>query len=98
VGRVALLRSELTRIAGRLKPAAQRQIEGARSRLAVAASALNALSPLATLQRGYAIVTLGTKVVTDAQTLKAGERLALRFARGSAEATVDVTRPDDASD
>jgi len=50
---------------------------------------LNAVSPLATLERGYAIVTdTGAHVVTDASTLAPGVQIAARVARGSVRATV----------
>jgi len=95
VGRVALLRAELNRVSGRLAPAIARTIVAARGRFAVATTALQTLSPLATLERGYAIVSHGPKVVTDVASLSIGERLEIRFARGSAAATVAQTRRDD---
>ncbi len=58
-------------------------------RLTLAQRALQAVSPLATLERGYAIATgPAGEAVTDAARLAAGEELTLRFARGSATATV----------
>lgn len=51
---------------------------------------LHALSPLATLDRGYAIVrseTTGT-IVRDAQTVAVGETLEARFARGKLKCVV----------
>lgn len=50
---------------------------------------LNAVSPLATLERGYAIVTdAGLHVVTDAAVLAPGAQIEARVARGSVRATV----------
>jgi exodeoxyribonuclease VII large subunit len=95
VGRVALMRAELARVAGRLAPAMNRTIDAARNRLAVAGAALQTLSPLATLERGYAIVTSEKNVVTNAASLAVGEWLELRFAHGSAAATVVATRTAD---
>ena len=52
---------------------------------------IRALSPAATLDRGYSVVTLPTgEIVRDAGTLKAGDSLRLRFARGQSNATVDA--------
>jgi exodeoxyribonuclease VII large subunit len=60
------------------------------SRLNVAAGRLNTVSPLATLQRGYAIVTnaAGT-VVTNAQSLQEGELIEARLAQGSVRARIE---------
>ncbi|MBI2994182.1 MAG: exodeoxyribonuclease VII large subunit [Gammaproteobacteria bacterium] len=64
-------------------------LELARERLAGSRLALNAISPLATLERGYAIVTDEQKrVVVDAGKLRAGTLIETRFARGQAEARV----------
>jgi exonuclease VII large subunit len=50
------------------------------------------------LDRGYSIVsTAAGQIVQDAALLRAGDQLALRFARGSAEAAVVRTRDDDAA-
>jgi exodeoxyribonuclease VII large subunit len=68
-----------------------RHARGAVERLA---GRLDALSPLACLARGYAIVRQGGvdgPVVTDATTLAAGDPVALLFARGRAVARVEST-------
>ena len=53
-------------------------------------SQLKALSPLATLGRGFAIVQLGEegKIVHSASTLQPGDSIVARFARGRAHAKV----------
>ena len=52
---------------------------------------IRALSPAATLDRGYSVVTLTTgEIVRDACELKTGDTLRLRFARGQSHATVDA--------
>jgi len=52
---------------------------------------LNTLSPLATLERGYAIATSGNnkKILRSAKEVKQGEKIDLRLAEGSIECTVD---------
>lgn len=58
---------------------------------------LQALSPMAVLDRGYAIVTYtdGKKVVLDAAQLEQGDPISIRFARGMATATtVSVEKED----
>ena len=65
-----------------------------------AAGRLDALSPLACLARGYAIVRRGDAagpVVRDAATLAAGDAVALVFARGRARARIDATEPEEES-
>ena len=50
---------------------------------------LHAVSPLATLERGYAIVTdQDARVVTDASRLAPGAQIEARVARGAVHATV----------
>jgi exodeoxyribonuclease VII large subunit len=65
------------------------------SRLEGLAAALAALSPQATLSRGYAIVRDGEgQLVRDSGQLQQDSRLSLRFAKGSSEAIVTRTFPD----
>jgi exodeoxyribonuclease VII large subunit len=58
------------------------------------AERLQALSPLAVLERGYAIArhTPNGEVVRDATEIRAGERLELTFSRGVAEVRVEKAR------
>ena len=58
-----------------------------------AAAKLRALSPLATLDRGYAIVRSEGAVVTKAADLAAGAAVDVRLAEGGFAATVDEVRP-----
>jgi exodeoxyribonuclease VII large subunit len=88
-------RQQFDQMSYRLSQAAQHLITRQSDRLARCGSALNALSPTATLQRGYSIV-LGAdgQIVRDASRLANGERLNLRFAQGEATAVVENTQPD----
>ena len=80
----------------RLARAWSRRHERVAVRIAGAARALHAVSPLATLARGYAIVTgPDGAAVVDARTLTAGQRLSARFARGVARVSVDAVEPGD---
>ena len=67
------------------------------ARLELAARALQAVSPLATLDRGYAIVsnTVDSRIVTDAANIAPGTSIDVRLSRGELSATVDEARPDD---
>ncbi|MBS1261791.1 MAG: Exodeoxyribonuclease 7 large subunit [Calditrichaeota bacterium] len=55
---------------------------------------LAALSPLAVLGRGYAVVRSRDRVIKDAAELIEGEELTLRLARGEADARVERVRPE----
>ena len=58
-------------------------------RIAAAAGRLHALSPRATLERGYAIVRRGEQLVRSAETVSAGDTIAVEVADGTFGATVD---------
>ncbi|MCU0257976.1 MAG: exodeoxyribonuclease VII large subunit [Solirubrobacteraceae bacterium] len=93
--RVAALRLRLEGSRSRLAAAGRNVLAGRRQRLGLAARTLDAVSPLATLDRGYAIVSgPDGHVVQDATTLRTGERIAARLARGSVAAQVLEVRPD----
>jgi exodeoxyribonuclease VII large subunit len=74
---------------GRLGHAARESLSRALHRFALARRALDAVSPLATLTRGFAIVTLadGT-LLSDAAAVRAGEDIEARLARGTLTARV----------
>lgn len=62
----------------------------ARQRLVVSTSRLNTVSPLATLDRGYALVTDATgRVVTSSTQLKTEDSIDVRLARGEIACRVD---------
>jgi exodeoxyribonuclease VII large subunit len=60
-------------------------------RLAVLAGRLQALSPLATLARGYSICTTpdGKHVISEAGRIEIGERLAVRLQKGILDCIVE---------
>jgi exodeoxyribonuclease VII large subunit len=83
---------ERSRWAGeRLRLAIVRNLDETRQRLKLAERALASLSPLATLERGYAIVQRhdGGALITDAARAPPGTRIDVRLARGTLAATVD---------
>ena len=73
----------------RLERAARQSVTGVAQRLALAQRALDAVSPLATLARGFAIVKRadGT-VLTDAAAVAVGEEIEACLARGTLTARV----------
>jgi exodeoxyribonuclease VII large subunit len=84
-------RGEIEAIGARLVRALRQRVAVRRAALQQAAGKLEALSPLACLGRGYAIVRRGGPngpVVRRATTLASGETVAVRFASGRARATI----------
>src|SRR6266516_252255 len=66
------------------------QLEKAGMRLGLAAAALDAMSPLAVLERGYAIAQdANGRVVREASTLSAGDTLRVRLWKGALNCRVD---------
>lgn len=67
-----------------------------KARLELAARALQTVSPLRTLDRGYAIVTLATHggIVTDSSSVEIGSSIMVRLSRGELIATVNESQPE----
>jgi exodeoxyribonuclease VII large subunit len=79
---------------GDLRRALLRQVERTQQRLKLASRGLQSLSPLATLERGYAIVTDGSgKVLTSSASIARGLGIDVRLAQGGFAATVDSIKP-----
>lgn len=108
--RLEALQARLRAIAGRLGPASRGRLaalerrlavagrrapRAARLRLARAAGALQALSPLGVLERGYAVATDAEgRALTDADTVRAGDEIGLRLYKGRLRATVVDSEPE----
>jgi exodeoxyribonuclease VII large subunit len=80
----------------RLVTGMKRRRELAESRLQQLMQSLHTLSPLATLERGYAIVQRPDTgaVVTDAGKVRPGERVRARLARGQLDCLVEKSHED----
>ena len=77
------------RLSARLDQAMRTRISRVAQRLALAQRALNTVSPLATLTRGFAIVTgADGAVLTEAAAATPGEQIRARLARGTLTARV----------
>jgi exodeoxyribonuclease VII large subunit len=88
-------RARLDRSWAALARDGRRLVADARLRLGRGAGKLDALSPLAVLERGYGVVTDARgELVTDAATLRSGDELRIRFARGRALARVREVEED----
>ncbi|HEV8332023.1 MAG TPA: exodeoxyribonuclease VII large subunit [Steroidobacteraceae bacterium] len=94
--RVANARRRLESARASIETITRARMEQFGKRLAVAARTLDAVSPLATLERGYAIVTdsKGT-VVTNAQDVRVGQLIDARLTQGSIRARIErATNPE----
>jgi exodeoxyribonuclease VII large subunit len=87
---IAVKSSRLDALDQRLSRAAQRSLEAKGAYLAVAASKLDMLSPLAVLGRGYALVKdEAGNLIPRAAMVKTGQKLALRFEDGEVDCRAD---------
>jgi exodeoxyribonuclease VII large subunit len=83
--RLAFFQKQLPTLMSNQLKQRQQQLQGL-------AQLLNSVSPLTTLERGYAIVTDGNNhVVRDASAIKTGEKIRARLAQGVLQCTVDAT-------
>lgn len=75
------------------------RVERRRLALAATADAMRALSPVATLERGYAVArTADGRIVRDTASVSAGDPLQVIVARGTVDARVERTRADGSED
>jgi exodeoxyribonuclease VII large subunit len=66
------------------------RLQQARERLGLAATSLDALSPLAVLQRGYAIAQDASgALLRDAQSVAVGDEVRVRLAKGRLNARIE---------
>jgi exodeoxyribonuclease VII large subunit len=84
-------RERVERAHDRLRAAPALAVERKRAALEATAGKLRVLSPLKTLERGYAIVRTESRVVTDASTVDVGALLDVRVAHGGFDARVEET-------
>jgi exodeoxyribonuclease VII large subunit len=81
--------AQSAQLAARLERAASERLARAAHRLALAQRGLDAVSPLATLSRGFAIVsTAEGRILTDATEIAPGDEIEARLARGTLLARV----------
>lgn len=87
--------AQLSSVKQRLERAVSVTLQGKAQALALQMNRLELNSPVAILQRGYALVYSGDALVRDADALRPGDTLVLRFAKGSAEVQVKTTESGD---
>ena len=91
-------RQLLERLNGRLSTVMPTGQERRRHRLDALSASLRALNPAAVLDRGYAIVSLGGRVIGGAACVTPGSALTIRMADGSIRATatsIEIEEKDD---
>ncbi len=93
--RIAALGERVDQLRRRLATAGRGRLERAGQRLAAVGRALHAVSPLATLERGYAIVTRDRdgRILRDAAEAAPGEAVTARLARGRLRCRVERAEP-----
>jgi exodeoxyribonuclease VII large subunit len=92
--RLAAIRTRLVSRDGQLSAAARRRMSVAQNRFGGLAARIEGLSPLAVLGRGYSVTwdASRTRIIRDASTVEAGDRISVTLERGSLEATVDSVK------
>jgi exodeoxyribonuclease VII large subunit len=88
LSRLAEARLRVGRLGESLSRAAERRLRDDRARLGQLTARLGALSPTRVLDRGYALALREGVAVRDAATLRPGDALDLRFARGQVRVVV----------
>jgi exodeoxyribonuclease VII large subunit len=86
-------RERVERVHERLRRAPALMVERKRAALEGTAGRLGALSPKATLKRGYAIVRTDSHVLADAANVAPGARIDVELAEGSFGARVEDVQP-----
>ncbi|HIM60731.1 MAG TPA: exodeoxyribonuclease VII large subunit [Dehalococcoidia bacterium] len=93
----ALPRQRIDDLLVRARLAGQRLVESSKLRLATVEASLSALGPKKILGRGYTITRLADgRAATSVLQFETGDRMAVTFADGSVDATVDRSSPDTA--
>lgn len=92
--------AQLAAADGKLQAAILNCLAEARHRTAILGRALHSVSPLATLDRGYAIVLRddNNKALLDSQDVSAGDTIRARLAKGGLLATVNTVLPSESND
>lgn len=96
--RVQLDTARLSALCTRLRAAAERSVSQAEQKWQLMTGRLEAVSPVAVLQRGYALVYHNDGLVRRADTLQPEDLLQIRFAEGTVTAAVRSITPENGGD
>ncbi len=86
-------RADTRAVSRSMAAALSHRLRLAREQVAGRRAQLGALSPAATLSRGYAIAEVGGRVVRQAADVRVGEKLTVRLQRGHLDGTVTDVHP-----
>jgi len=91
--RLASSMQQVDEVLARARRSVEGALEAGGAELGALGAKLEALSPLATLDRGYSICFReGTpEIIRDVRQVDKGDRLRIRFSRGAATSTIDAT-------
>lgn len=89
IGRITQGQRTLDQLIARSTAAIHKSLGDRRAELGRCASQMHALSPLAVLERGYAVVKHGDEIIRDAAQVLQGDRVQIRLARGEISAKVE---------
>jgi exodeoxyribonuclease VII large subunit len=95
---LAFNRAQLTQLEARGTAAVRRRCERAQREMASLGGRLHAMSPLSTLDRGYAIARAGDAVITAAAQVSAGDELEVVLASGRLDCRVEQVRDEKEAD
>ena len=87
--KLELMANRNDHLAQKLQQLLSTALEKRQLKLEKLSAELNAVSPLATLSRGYSITTANGAVIYDSSQLSAGEQITTRFAKGEALCKVE---------
>lgn len=87
--RASRLKENFSQAEKRLEAAFRLKLTACGGLLAEKAAALDGLSPLKTLSRGYSLVYKDEKLVNSAEALSAGDRVDIRLSDGTVSAVID---------
>ena len=97
--RLERARGEIDRLEKRLGSRVQQRVAACRRDFNVAVGKLDAMSPLAVLQRGYSLTrTPDGAVVTDARQIQPGDRVDVKLSRGELDCVVQSARDREGAD
>ena len=94
-GRLKLLSAQLDTVTDKLHRAFQHLLHEKYNALSMQCERLEAYSPVAILQRGYALVYHDNQLVRDADTLHPDDTVTLRLANGTVVASVTEIRKEE---
>ncbi len=94
-GRLKLLSAQLDTVTDKLNRAFQQLLHEKYNALSMQCERLEAYSPVAILQRGYALVYHDNQLVRDADTLHPDDTVTLRLANGTVVASVTEIRKEE---